>query len=120
MTEGTDTVPYAINNRLQIVGAADRSDGLPVAFLWSPSKGFVSVVENAGALDINSAGDVVGRWFDCPVGPCAASSGFVWSAKNGFRDLGSFVPLAISENGKWRVNVKILVAIRPASWSMAP
>lgn len=99
MVAGRDTFPRAINNRGEIVGMALRSDGVPMAFLWSARSGFMSIMDNATAFDINDAGEVVGRWYSCPIGPCPQGGGFIWSEGKGFRNLGSFVPLAISKGG---------------------
>ena len=97
---GGYTRPSAINNRGEIVGeAVNAAQSMFVAFLWTPRLGFVEIAENAAAFDINDRGQVVGTWSPCGAGEECAHYGFLWTRKEGFRDLGSFIPGSINNKG---------------------
>jgi probable HAF family extracellular repeat protein len=93
------TVPFAINNRGEVVGQARTADGEAVAFLWTERRGFRVIVERAAAVDVNTRGDVVGHWDSCGGASDCDGSGFLWSRESGFRDLGGFLPYAINKGG---------------------
>ncbi len=61
-------IALAINNKGQVVGAANLPDGSSVAFLWSRQTGMRKLLPLAGdvvsgAVSINDAGDAVGQSF---------------------------------------------------------
>jgi uncharacterized membrane protein len=92
------TYPDAINNRGQIAGWALSNDGQWVAFVRSPRGKYTAIAERAFAYDINDRGEVVGILFPCDASGCRFE-GFVWSAERGLQNLGSFLPLAINDDG---------------------
>jgi uncharacterized membrane protein len=98
--DGRFTFATAVNDRGHVVGIArDASTGEVTGFLWTPQKGYQTIAANVRPLDINERGQVVGEKCvfgeDCPFPP----SGFLWSASEGLRDLGSFAPRAINNKG---------------------
>ena len=95
------TVAHSINNHDQVVGSAKNAAGVQVAFLWSRRSGFRTLAEHAAASDINNRGEVVGSTticFDEDEEICQ-TSGWVWTARHGLRDLGNFVPFSINDRG---------------------
>jgi probable HAF family extracellular repeat protein len=81
---GSATIPWALNDRDQVVGMCSWSKFKRLAFLWSPGKGLVSLGtlpggESSGASAINSKGWVAG-WAD--------RHPFLWKPETGMRDLG--------------------------------
>lgn len=99
------TMPAAINNRGDVVGSV-RPTGTMAgqnAFLWTRAGGFQLLAQDAVATDINDRGDVTGYRFECTADPGGGGScalrGFVWNARTGFTELGTFVPLAINNSG---------------------
>jgi hypothetical protein len=108
-TESAHVSPRAINARGQVVGTytsyLEAEFGGPEhrwAFVWSRTRGFTVIAENAEAQDINDQGQVVGQYWPCqpPMpeegSPCEDPRGFLWSATRGFVDLGAMLPEAIN------------------------
>ena len=99
------TMPTAINNQGDVVGSVSPTGTMAGrnAFLWTRAGGFQLLAEDAVATDINSRGDVTGYRFECRADPGGGGScalrGFVWNARTGFTDLGTFVPMAINNRG---------------------
>jgi probable HAF family extracellular repeat protein len=91
-----ETRPAAINDAGVVVGVATDDRGTPTAFMWEASRGFSAIVAMASATDINNHNVVVGVLQYCD-GMCP--HGFLWTEENGFRDLGSFVPWAVNDDG---------------------
>lgn len=87
------TAPFAINNHGHIVGTALTAEGVDRAFVWTPKTGFELIAHDAIAWDINDRGQVVGEMHG------GTSSGFLWTRRNGFTYLGSFLPFAINKAG---------------------
>lgn len=90
----------SINNRGAIVGAippAPGSEGVP--FVWTATRGteFFLGASPGLATDINDAGAVVGYLTDSVAN---TFSGFLWTRQNGVANLGSFLPLAINNQGR--------------------
>ena len=93
---GVWTEPRAVNERATIVGTAQFPNGRTSVFQWTRRSGFIEIVQNGGARDINNRGDIVGYLNDSCGGYCR---GFLWSERTGLHDLGDFVPYAINEKG---------------------
>ena len=91
------TTPTALNDRGQVVLSV-RIDGASHAYLWTRQTGFELISPHAFPLDINNRGEVVGLSTSCLPTHCI-STGFAWTAKHGFRDLGNFLPVALNERG---------------------
>ena len=93
--------PRAINNRGDVIGAASFGDQSFVGFLWNRRTGFHFFGSNVSPVDINDRGQIVGSRSSCaPGGGSCAVSGFLWTARDGFRDLGSLIPVAINNRGE--------------------
>jgi uncharacterized membrane protein len=93
--------PLAINNRGDVVGIASFGDQSVVGFLWNRRTGFHFFGSNVSPVDINDRGQIVGNRSNCaPGGGTCAASGFLWTARDGFRDLGSLIPVAINNRGE--------------------
>ncbi|MCC7408213.1 MAG: DUF3466 family protein [Phycisphaeraceae bacterium] len=98
---GSNAYAYAINNLGQVVGEAQRPDGLFHAVLWS-NQGLIRDLGDLGynrsaAYGINELGQVVGRSFLTERDPHA----FIWTAGAGMKDLGTLggtSSLAVSIN----------------------
>lgn len=99
------TVPMGINNGGDVVGFVLPTGTMAGqnAFLWTRDGGFQLLAEDAVATDINNRGDVTGYRLVCTTDPDGGGScalrGFVWSARTGLNDLGTFVPMAINNSG---------------------
>lgn len=99
------TVPTAINNQGDVVGFVSPTGTMAGndAFLWTRANGFQRLAQDAVATDINNRGDVTGYRFACTSDPdgngSCALHGFVWNARTGFTELGTFVPMAINNSG---------------------
>jgi uncharacterized membrane protein len=100
---GVQTAPSAMNNRGDIVGYVRNAAGNSYdAFLWTRRRGYERIIDNpdgSSALGINDRGDVVGNQGICIVEPNSTSCGFLgflWSRRDGVRDLGTFYPNAIN------------------------
>ena len=94
------TIPYAINDRGQVVGIAVTGTGLTafVAFIWSRQTGFELIQPDAVATDINEHGDVTLQvWLNCDQN-CVVR-GAVWNRRTGLVDLGTPLPEAINNRG---------------------
>ena len=88
----------AINKRKTVVGRAfSTTSERTVPFLWTPDEGFVIFLgEIEGvATSINNRNVVVGHVFRGE-----QISGFLWSERGGFVDLGSFLPADINDRGQ--------------------
>ena len=76
------TVPFAINNRNEVVGVNVSPSGRQRAFYWSERTGMIDLGLEADresfALGINDRGVVVGN---------SASAGFTWTRQRGLRRL---------------------------------
>ncbi|MCC7204646.1 MAG: DUF3466 family protein [Phycisphaeraceae bacterium] len=86
---GSNAYAYSVNNLNQIVGEAQRSDGLYHAVMWN-SQGTIRDLGDLGydrsaAYGINEVGQVVGRSYLAEGDPHA----FVWTAGQGMKDLGT-------------------------------
>jgi probable HAF family extracellular repeat protein len=88
-----DTLPFALNNHGTIVGAFLTEDQRSHAFVWTAGTGFEVIAEDALAWDVNDRGQVVGERYG------AVTSGFLWTRRRGFTDLGDFLPYAINDAG---------------------
>jgi hypothetical protein len=91
-------IPTAINNRGDIVGVASEEQGF-VGFLWTRQAGFQQLAAEATPVDINDRGQIVGQLVTCNPDDTCRTSGFLWSTREGFLDLGRFIPAAINERG---------------------
>lgn len=107
VSEAEYVMPNAINNRGQVVLLA-VTQGVNNAYLWTRESGFQLIVENAFPRDINDRGDVIGI-MDCSPNFCDRS-GFIWNAKDGLRDLGGFLPLAVNERGDMAGSCDVIAA----------
>jgi len=101
-----------INDLDQVVGVSTAPDGSSHAFLWTATQGMTDLVpvvgNNSEAVGINNRQEVAGGGpFGTDANPCAFTIAFLWSAKEGFRNLGSLgfkdpcggaVALAVNEN----------------------
>jgi uncharacterized membrane protein len=88
----------AINKRRTVVGRAfSTTSERTVPFLWTPDDGFVIFLgEIEGvATSINNRNVIVGHVFRGE-----QISGFLWSERGGFVDLGSFLPADINDRGQ--------------------
>jgi hypothetical protein len=112
-TESANMLPNAINARGEVAGTYMWCEEPEFggcehrwAFMWSRTRGFTVIAENAEALDINDQGQVVGHYWPCqpPMpeegNPCDNPRGFLWSASRGFVDLGAMFPMAINNAGR--------------------
>ena len=86
---GPSSSGRAVNALGQIVGTADRPDGLTRAVIWSPGEPVRDLGDLGGprsfALGLNSIGHVVGQAYTAASEPHA----FQWTAETGMRDLGT-------------------------------
>ncbi len=64
---GTYTYPLGMNNHAEVVGRADRSDGWPCAFVYSPANGIVDLNDQFRA-DGLAAPDGTALAFDSATG----------------------------------------------------
>lgn len=97
---GTISFASGVNNRRQVVGYAFTEAGRNLPFLWKPGRGMRSLgglsapEDEADALDINDATEVVGQivlgGFANPTG----SKAFLWTPQGGMQDLGNLGSLS--------------------------
>lgn len=103
------TIPVAINNHGVVVGFAWHPDEYWI-FTWTPSIGFDLILFDGVPTDINDRGQVVGKverciyiyddyYYGYGYEDRCYETGFVWSASDGLKDLGDFVPAAINNDG---------------------
>src|ERR1700719_1899850 len=86
---GNNSYAFGINNSGQVVGLADRSDGIAHAFLWTSTTG----MQDLGALGslsseataINASGQVVGGSYRAD----GVYDAFLWTSSGGMQDLGN-------------------------------
>jgi probable HAF family extracellular repeat protein len=113
---GENSEASAINNRREVVGNSQNSNGRFRAFLWRPGRGMRSLGTlggpNSSAFDINDATQIVG------VSQITRDTehAFLWTAGRGMEDLGTLggansVAFGISETGV----VVGLSEVRPGS-----
>jgi probable HAF family extracellular repeat protein len=86
---GQNSEAFAINNRREVVGVSENSNGRPRAFLWRPGQGMRSLGTLGGpgsvAFDVNDATQVVGTSRISR----DTEHAFLWTAERGIEDLGT-------------------------------
>jgi uncharacterized membrane protein len=92
----TLSVAVVINDRGEVAGWSQTSTGASVPFYWTEKTGFIKFLGDfpGSPVDISEKGQVVG-WFYRNL----TLQGFLWSVKDGFVDLGAFLPNAINDRG---------------------
>lgn len=86
-------IALAINNKAQVVGAANLPDGSLIAFLWSEQTGMRKLTPlpgdvASGAVSINDEGDAVGQSFS----PDGVPSPVIWHKGGNPRNLNNLAP----------------------------
>jgi probable HAF family extracellular repeat protein len=80
-----------INDLDQVIGVSSTPDGSLHPFFWTATQGMTDLApivgNNTEAEGINNRQEVVGGG---PGGPCVFTMAFLWSARDGFRNLGAF------------------------------
>jgi len=96
LENSTLSVGVAINDRGEVAGWSQLPTGASVPFYWSERTGFVTFLEGlpGAPVDINAKGQIAG-WFYRDI----TLQGFLWSRREGFVDLGPFIPNAINDRG---------------------
>ena len=96
LENSTLSVAVAINHRGEVAGWSQLPTGATIPFYWSERTGFITFLEDlpGAPVDINDKGQIVG-WFFRNL----TLQGFLWSRKEGFVDLGAFLPNAINDRG---------------------
>jgi hypothetical protein len=96
-TYGYGVTPTAINDKGVATGAV-LADSSMNTFLWSERHGFRTVWAGGYANDINNRGDLAGIWSTCFGSDCPYY-GFSLTTKDGFQDLGDFLPNSLNNRG---------------------